>query len=380
MQNDRNDIAEAIRRICADFPDQYWRDLETSGAYPSEFVATLTKLGWLAILIPGEYGGGGKGIAEASVVLEEINRCGASAAACHAQMYVMGTLLRHGSAAQRERYLPLIADGTLRLQAFAVTEPDAGSDTTQISTHARREGNSWILNGQKTFISRVAQSDLMLVLARTSRDPQRRTKGLSVFLIDIAAAGAHLQWNRIPVMFNHHTYSVFFDDLELPADAIIGDEGDGFRYILDGMNAERILIASEAVGDARFFIDRAVRYATERQVFGRALGSNQGVSFPLAQAYAATEAADLARWEAARAFDATLPCGTQANIAKLLASQASTQAAKAMVTTLGGTAFAVETGVERKLREAQLLEVAPVSNNLVLAYLAHNVMKLPRSF
>ena len=295
-------------------------------------------------------------------------------------MYIMGTLLRHGSAEQRARYLPGIATGDLRLQAFAVTEPEAGSDTTKIRTAARRDGTDWILNGQKTFISRVAQSDLMLVLARTGHDPEHRTRGLSVFLVELGAAHGHMHWDRIPVMFNHHTYTVFFDDLRLPGDALIGNEGDGFRYILDGMNAERILVASEAVGDGRFFIDRAASYASTRVTFGRPLASNQGVAFPIAQAYAAVEAADLARWAAAEAFDSGLPCGPQANIAKLLASQASNQAGRAAVTAIGGMAFTVELGVERKLREAQLLEVAPISNNLVLAYLAHNVLKLPRSF
>jgi acyl-CoA dehydrogenase len=377
---ERQDIREAIQRICRDFGDEYWRGLDSAQSYPGEFVAALTGSGWLSILIPEEYGGGGMGIAEASVVLEEINRCGGNAAACHAQMYIMGTLLRHGSAEQRVRYLPGIAAGRARLQAFAITESEAGSDTTQIRTAARRDGTDWVLNGQKTFISRVEQSDLMLVLARTGRDQEHRTRGLSVFLIELAAARERMHWDRIPVMFNHHTYTVFFDEVRLPADALVGQEGDGFRYILDGMNAERILVASEAIGDGRFFVDRAVEYASRRITFGRPLASNQGVAFPLAQAYAGIEAADLARWAAAEAFDAGAPCGTQAGVAKLLASQASNQAGRAAVTAIGGMAFTVEMGVERKLREAQLLEVAPVSNNLVLAYLAHNVLKLPRSF
>lgn len=381
VTEERNAIAEAVGKICADFPDSYWTKLESDGGlYPEEFVAALTAHGWLALLIPEEYGGGGGLLSDASVVLETINRCGGSAAACHAQMYVMGTLLKHGSDEQRARYLPSIASGEVRLQAFAVTEPDAGSDTASIRTSARRDGDSWILSGKKMWISRVENSDLMLVLARTSVDPTKRTRGLSMFLLDLNENRAQMEVQRIPVMFNHHTYAVFFDDVRLPAHALIGHEGDGFRYILDGMNAERILVASEAIGDGRFFLDRAVRYVTDRHVFGRPLGSNQGISFPLAQAYASIEAADLARWAAADAFDRGAPCGTEANIAKLLASQASLMAGRATVTGLGGTAFAVETGVERKLRESQLLEIAPVSNNLVLAYLAHNVMKLPRSF
>jgi acyl-CoA dehydrogenase len=377
---DRREIRDAVRRICRDFGDEYWRTLDATQSYPDEFVAALTNSGWLSILIPEEYGGGGMGIAEASIVLEEINRSGGNAAACHAQMYIMGTLLRHGSAEQRARYLPDIAAGRARLQAFAITESEAGSDTTQIRTAARRDGTGWILSGQKTFISRVEQSDLMLVLARTGRDPEHRTQGLSVFLIELAAARDQMHWDRIPVMFNHHTYTVFFDDVRLPADALVGDAGDGFRYILDGMNAERILVAAEAIGDGRFFLDRSAEYASRRITFGRPLASNQGVAFPLAQAYAAIEAADLVRWAAADAFDTDAPCGPQAGVAKLLASQASSQAGKAAVTAIGGMAFTVEMGVERKLREAQLLEVAPVSNNMVLAYLAHNVLKLPRSF
>ncbi|TDD27932.1 acyl-CoA dehydrogenase [Kribbella turkmenica] len=379
--NDTKDMLRAVQHICGSFPDDYWSRLDADGAYPQEFVDELTRAGWLSILIPEEYGGGGLGMTEASLILEEINKSGANAAACHAQMYVMGTLLRHGSATQRSHWLPKIAAGETRLQAFAVTEPDAGSDTTRISTTARRDGSSWVLSGQKTFISRVEQSDLMLVLARTRPyDAGRRSHGLSVFLVDIAGARGTLHWTKIPLMFNHHSYTVYFDDVRLPEEALVGQQDNGFRYILDGMNAERILVASEAIGDGRYFIGRAAEYASQRETFGKTLASNQGVSFPLAHAYASVEAASLARNQAAEAFDRGESPGSHANIAKLLASEASGEAARAAVRAVGGMAFSVEFGMERKLREAQLLEIAPVSNNLVLSYLAHNVLHLPRSF
>jgi acyl-CoA dehydrogenase len=367
-------IRDSVRAVCQRFPGTYWRQLERSDEYPAEFVAALAELGALSLLIPREYGGSGLGIAEAAIVLEEVHRSGGNANACHAQMYTMGALVRHGSDEQKQRFLPAIAAGQLRLQAFAVTEPDAGSDTTRISTVAERDGDSYVVSGQKVFISRVEFSDLMLLLARTSPD------GLSLFLVDLREAGAAVQATRIPLMFNHHTYHVFIDGLRVPAANLIGTEGQGFRHVIDGWNAERCLLASEAVGDARFFLDRAAVYGAEREVFGRPVGSNQGVAFPLAQAYAQTEAASGIRWRAAALFDAGQPCGTEANMAKLLASQASQAAANAAMATFGGNAFAAEYDIERKFRETKLLEIAPVSNNLVLAYLARHALGLPRSY
>lgn len=382
LTEDQSAIRAAIREVCARFPGEYWRGLEETGAYPKEFVATLTSLGWLSVLIPEAYGGGGLGITEAGIVLEEIHASGGNANACHAQMYTMGALLRHGSEDQKRRYLPALAKGDLRLQAFAVTEPDAGSDSTRISTLARRDGGHYVINGQKVFISRMEQSDLMLLLARTTplADASSRTEGLSLFLVDLREAGDAILTRRIPMMFNHHTYQVFITDLRVPAENLIGAEGHGFREIIDGWNAERCLIASEAVGDGRFFLDRATAYASERQVFGRPIGANQGVQFPLAQAYAQIQAASLMRFRATTLFDSGQPCGAEANTAKLLASQASFQAANAAMLTFGGNGFAAEYDIERKFRETKLLEIAPVNNNLVLAFLAQRVLGLPRSY
>jgi len=375
-------IAGAVADVCADFPGEYWRDLDATGGYPERFVRTLTEQGWLSVLIPEEYGGGGLGITEAGIVLEEIHRSGGNANACHAQMYTMGTLLRHGSPAQKQQYLPDIAAGKLRLQAFAVTEPDAGSDTTRILTKARRDAGGYRVSGRKTYISRVAYSDLLLLLARTTPldEVARATDGLSVFLVDLREAGAAVEVSRIPVMFNHHTYQVAISDLHLPRSSLIGTEGKGFSYIIDGWNAERILVASEAVGDGRFFVEKASVYASSRVVFGRPIGANQGVQFPIAQAYAAIEAAGLMRFKAASMFDQNVSCGAEANMAKLLASAASWQAANAAMIAFGGNGFATEYDIERKFRETKLLEVAPVSNNLILAYLGQRVLGMPKSY
>ncbi len=371
-----------VRDLCRRFPGRYWRGVEERSAYPEEFVRALTEAGWLAALIPAEYGGGGLGVTEASVILEEINRSGANSGACHAQMYIMGTLLRHGSDAQKRRYLPKIASGELRLQAFAVTEPQAGTDTTRIQTFAERRGDRYIVNGQKVWISRVQHSDLMLLLARTAPagEAARKTEGLSVFLVDLREAGAGLAVRPIRNMLNHETNEVFFDHFEIPAENRIGEEGRGFRYILDGMNAERILIAAECVGDGWWFLDQARRYAAERVVFGRPIGQNQGVQFPIARAYANLRAADLMRYEAAELFDAGRPCGGEANLAKLLAADASWEAANVCLQTHGGFGFAAEYDVERKFRETRLYQVAPVSTNLILSYIGEHVLGMPRSF
>jgi acyl-CoA dehydrogenase len=378
---DLREIRLAVRSLCSRFPDEYWRGLEPD-RYPEEFVAALTEQGWLAALIPEEYGGGGLGIGAASVILEEVNASGGNAAACHAQMYTMGTLLRHGSSEQKSRYLPPIAAGQLRLQAFAVTEPTVGSDTTQLKTVARRTDGGYVVDGQKIWTSRAQHSDLMLLLARTTPAEQveRRGDGLSVFLVDMRAAGDALEIRPIRTMINHSTTEVFFNALEIPADALVGEEGEGFRYILDGMNAERILIAAECIGDGRWFVRRASEYASERVVFGRAVGANQGVQFPIAHAHAAVEAADLMRWHAAGLFERGEPCGAEANMAKLLASEASWEAANACLDTHGGFGFAQEYDVERKFRETRLYSIAPVSNNLVLAHIAQHVLGLPRSY
>jgi acyl-CoA dehydrogenase len=375
-------IKDAVCALCSGFPDTYWRELDATGRYPDDFVRALTDAGWLSVLIPEEFGGGGLGMLEAAIVMEEINRSGANSAACHAQMYTMGTLLRHGSEEQKQRFLPEIAAGRLRLQAFAVTEPDAGSDTLRLKSIAVRRGDRYIVNGQKVFTSRVEQSDLMLLLARTTplEDVTERTMGLSVFLVDLKAARGTIEVRPMEMMFNHHTYTVFFDGLELPADNLIGEEGSGFRYIIDGWNAERILVASEAIGDGRWFVERAVQYASEREVFDRKIGSNQGIAFPIAQANADIEAASLVRYQAASLFDQQKPCGPQANSAKLLSSQASWQAANACIAAYGGYGFARDYDIERKFRETKLLEIAPISNNLVLAYIAQRVLGLPRSY
>ena len=378
-------IRTEVRRLCDRYGNAYWRGLEPD-RYPEEFVAELTQQGWLGALIPEDYGGGGLSLAGASVILEEISASGGNPAACHAQMYVMGTLLRHGSAAQKGRYLPRIADGRLRLQAFGVTEPAAGSETTAIRTRAERDGDTWRINGQKIWTSRALHSDLMILLARTDPpgEPPGRTSGLSVFILELRGADGDLvpglTINPIPTMMNHNTTEVFFDDVVIDADALVGTQGMGFSHILDGMNAERILIAAECIGDGRFFLDRASEYARQREVFGRPIGMNQGVQFPLAKAYANLQAADLMRWKAADLFDRGEPCGAEANMAKMLASEASWEAGNAALNTHGGFGFAVEYDIERKLRETRLYQVAPVNNNLVLAFIAQKCLGLPKSY
>ena len=375
-------IREEIRKVCRDFPDAYWREIDAMKAYPEVFVQKLSQLGWLAALIPEEYGGTGLGITEASIILEEINHSGGVATACHAQMYTMGTLLRHGSEEQKQRYLPKIATGELRLQAFGVTEANAGSETTRIQTSATRQGDKYIVNGQKIFISRVLQSDLMLLLARTTPydELKDKTRGLSVFLVDLKTNKDKIEVKPLDLMINHHTNALFLDNVEVPVENLIGEEGMGFRYIIDGWNAERILVAAEAIGDGRWFVERAAKYASERVVFGRPIGSNQGIQFPIAKAYANIEAADLVRYQAATKFDRKEKCGAEANLAKLLASEAAWEAANACLTTHGGYGFAAEYDVERKFRETRLLTVAPVSNNLVLAYLGQHVLGMPKSY
>ena len=377
------DIREGIRNICEQFPNKYWQKLDSERAYPSEFVKALTDSGYLAVLIPEEFGGSGLGLAAATAILEEIHKSAGNAAACHAQMYTMGTILRHGSTKQKSEYLPKISSGELRLQAFGVTEPTSGSDTTRILTKAIREGNHYIINGQKIWTSRAEYSDLMLLLARTSprEEVTKRHNGISVFLIDLRdALEGGLTIQPIPTMINHATTEVFFDDLRVPAENLIGTEGDGFRYILDGMNAERILIAAECVGDARWFIEKASSYARDRIVFGRPIGQNQGIQFPIARAYAATEAADLLVAKAAALFDSNKPCGAEANMAKMLASEASGQAADMCMQTHGGFGFAQEFDIERKFRETRLYQVAPISTNLILSYIAEHILDLPRSY
>ena len=376
-------IRAAVRALCAAFPGEYWRALDRERGYPSEFVKALTEAGFLSALIPEQYGGSGLSLIEAVAILEEIHACGCNGAACHAQMYTMATLLRHGSAAQKTRWLPLIARGELRLQAFAVTEPTSGSDTLALATTARREGGHYVINGQKIWTSRAEHSDLMLLIARTTPRELAKTRshGLSVFLIDMRLAqGAGLGINPIRTMMNHATTEIFFDDLRVPAENLIGEEGEGFRYILSGMNAERILIAAECIGDARWFIERAVAYAKERRVFGRPIGQNQGVQFPIARAYAQMRAAELMVREAATRFTASADCGAEANMAKLLAADASWAAAEMCVQTHGGFGFAEEFDIERKFRETRLYQVAPISTNLILSYLAEHVLDLPRSY
>jgi len=377
------EIRAAVAALCARFPGEYWRRTDRERAYPSEFVTALTEAGFLAALIPEEYGGSGLGLAAAAAILEEIQKSGGNGGACHAQMYTMGTLLRHGSAAQKQRYLPEIASGRLRLQAFGVTEPGAGTDTASIRTTAERRGDTYVVNGQKVWTSRAEHSDLMILLARTGPGGtgKQRTDGLSAFLIDMRAALGHgLTIRPIRTMINHATTEVFFDGLEIPASSLIGEEGRGFRYILDGMNAERILIAAECVGDARWFIAKATSYAKERVVFGRPIGQNQGIQFPIARAYAATEAASLMVDHAIARYQSGQPAGKEANMAKLLAADASWAAADMCLQTHGGFGFAEEYDVERKFREARLYQVAPISTNLILAYLAEHVLGLPRSY
>ena len=377
------DIRDAVRDLCKAFPDEYFRRIEAAQAYPEEFVKALTTSGWLAALIPVQYGGSGLGLAEASVIMEEINRCGGNSAVCHGQMYNMGTLLRHGSEAQKQHYLPQIATGELRLQAMGVTEPTSGTDTTRIRTTAVKKGDRYLINGQKVFISRVRHSDLMILLARTTplAEVDKKSAGMSIFLVDLReATGRGLAVKPIPNMLNQDTNELFFDDLEIPAANLIGREGQGFRYILDGLNAERTLIAAECIGDGYWFVDRAAAYAGRRVVFGRPIGQNQGVQFPLAEAYIEIEAANLMRFEACRLFDAGQPCGAQANMAKYLAAKASWEAANACLQSHGGYGFASEYDVERKFRETRLYQVAPISTNLILAYIAEHVLGLPRSY
>lgn len=380
---DHSDIRDAVAKLCADFPGEYWRKLDREMAYPGEFVAALTQSGFLSALIPEEYGGAGLTLSAAAAIMEEIQRQGCNGAACHAQMYVMGTLLRHGSEAQKRHYLPKIASGELRLQAFGVTEPTSGTDTTALRTTARREGDHYVVNGQKIWTSRAAQSDLMLLLARTTpRDQvQKRTDGLSVFILDMRAAlQAGLTIRPIRTMMNHATTEVFFDNVRVPAQNLIGEEGKGFRYILSGMNAERILIAAECIGDAKWFIEKASSYAKERQVFGRPIGQNQGIQFPIARAYANMRAAELMVREAVRLYEAGANPGAEANMAKLLAADASFEAANACIQTHGGFGFAEEYDIERKFRETRLYQVAPISTNLILSYLAEHVLGMPRSY
>jgi acyl-CoA dehydrogenase len=383
MSDDRHAmIRAAIRDICKTFPASYWRSIDRRQAYPDDFVRALTEAGWLAVLIPETYGGAGLGVTEASLVLEEINRAGGNAAACHAQMYTMGTLLRHGSEAQKQRWLPDVARGALRLQAFAVTEPDAGSETTRIRTLAVRRGDRYVVNGQKVFISRVRHSDLMLLVARTTpyEEVQDKTKGLSVFIVDLREARGAIDVRPLEMMVNHETNELFINDLEVPVDNLIGEEGRGFSYLLDGLNAERILVASESIGRGRWFVEHAAQYASQRIVFGRPTGANQGVQFPIAKAHVAIEAADLMRFTAAGLFDAGKKCGPQANMAKYLASEAAWEAANACVDAHGGYAFAVEYDVERMFRESRISRTAPVNNNLVLAYIGQHVLGMPKSY
>jgi len=374
---------QAIRELCGQFDSKYWQEVDERAGYPDAFIKALTDAGWLAALIPEQYGGGGLNITEASVILEEINRSGANSGACHAQMYIMGTLLRHGSEEQKAQYLPGIASGQLRLQSFAVTEPTTGTDTTKTRTFATRKGDRYIVNGQKVWISRIQHSDLMLLLARTTPLPEvkKKTEGMSIFLVDLRGAQQKGMTVRpIRNMVNHETNEVFFEEFEVPADNLIGQEGMGFRYILDGMNAERILIAAECIGDGYWFIDKARTYANERTVFDRPIGKNQGVQFPIARAYANLRAADLMRFEAATLFDAGKPAGAEANMAKLLAADASWEAANVCLQTFGGFGFAAEYDVERKFRETRLYQVAPISTNLILSFIGEHVLGMPRSF
>ena len=377
------DIRDAVRALCAEFPDAYHREVDSRRAYPEAFVDALTKAGWMAALIPQEYGGSGLGLAEASVIMEEINRCGGNSGACHGQMYNMGTLLRHGSKAQKDHYLPQIASGALRLQSMAVTEPTTGTDTTRIKTTAVKRGDRYVVNGQKVWISRIQHSDLMILLARTTpiAEVKKKTEGMSIFIVDLRdSIGKGLDVRPIPNMVNHETNELFFENLEIPAENLIGEEGQGFKYILDGLNAERTLIAAECIGDGYWFIDRVSKYVGERVVFGRPIGQNQGVQFPIAEAYIEVEAANLMRWKACDLFDAHQPCGAEANMAKYLAAKASWEAANAAIQFHGGFGFACEYDVERKFRETRLYQVAPISTNLILSYVAEHVLGLPRSF
>ncbi|CAN5804263.1 acyl-CoA dehydrogenase family protein [soil metagenome] len=377
------DVRDGVRDLCKQFPDEYFRKVDSKREYPEEFVNALTDAGWLAAMIPQEYGGSGLGLAEASVIMEEINRCGGNAGACHGQMYNMGTLLRHGSDAQKSLYLPKIATGALRLQSMGVTEPSTGTDTTKIKTTAVKKGDRYVVNGQKVWISRVQHSDLMILLARTTplAEVKKKSEGMSIFIVDLhEAVKKGMTIRPIPNMVNHETNELFFEDLEIPEENLIGAEGLGFKYILDGLNAERTLIAAECIGDGRWFIDRVTAYVKDRIVFGRPIGQNQGVQFPIAEAHIEVEAADLMRWQACDLYDAHQPCGAQANMAKYLAAKSSWEAANACLQFHGGFGFADEYDVERKFRETRLYQVAPISTNLILSYVAEHVLGLPRSF
>lgn len=384
--DDYQELREAIRALCRNFDSAYWQKVDTERGYPEAFVDELTRAGWLAAMIPAQYGGSGLGLAEASVIMEEINLSGGNAGACHGQMYNMGTVLRHGSAEQKQKYLPAIASGELRLQSMAVTEPTTGTDTTRLKTTAVKKSDRYVINGQKVWTSRLQHSDLMIVLARTTplAEVKRKADGMSVFLIDLRSIERGVRGGitvrPIPNMVNHETNEVFFDELEIPADNLIGEEGKGFRYILDGLNAERTLIAAECIGDGWWFVDKARRYASERVVFDRPIGKNQAVQFPIAEAYIELEAANLMRFKACGLFDAGKPCGAEANMAKLLAAKASWEAANACLQTHGGFGFACEFDVERKFRETRLYQVAPISTNLVLSYVGEHVLGMPRSF
>jgi acyl-CoA dehydrogenase len=381
--NNHHDIRDAVRALCAEFPDEYFRQVDEKRGYPAEFVDALTKAGWLAALIPQEYGGSGLGLTEASVVMEEINRAGGNAGACHGQMYNMGTLLRHGPKAQKEKYLPKIASGEWRLQSMGVTEPSAGTNTTEIKTTAAKRGDRYVVNGQKVWISRIQHSDWMILLARTTplAEVEKKSSGMSIFMVDLKRAlKSGLSVRPIRNMVNHETNELFFENLEIPEENLIGEEGQGFKYILDGLNAERTLIAAECIGDGYWFIDRVTKYVNERVVFGRPIGQNQGVQFPIADAFIEVEAANLMRWKACELFDRHEPMGTQANMAKYLAAKASWEAANACLQFHGGFGFACEYDVERKFRETRLYQVAPISTNLIYAYVAEHVLGLPRSF
>ena len=383
LTEEQRALKAAVYELCKQYPSAYWQELDAKREYPDALVNDLTKAGYLAVLIPQEYGGAGLGIMEGALILEEINRSGGNAGACHAQMYIMGTLLRHGSEEQKRTYLPKIATGELRLQAFGVTEPNAGSDTTKLQTTAIRKGDKYVVNGQKMFISRVLQSDLMLLLARTTPVGQvkKKTDGLSVFLIDIRPLkGKGLDVRPLRMMMNHSTNALFFDNMEIPASSLVGQEGKGFSYILDGMNAERILVASDSLGDARWFIEKAVAYSSQRVIFGKPIGANQGVQFPIAKAHMAVEAADLMRTKAAKMFDAGIPCGPEANMAKYLGSEAAIDAGNACIDCHGGYGFAEEYDIERKYRESRLYRAAPINNNLVMAYVGEHVLGMPRSY
>jgi acyl-CoA dehydrogenase len=377
------DIRDAVRALCAEFPDEYHRKVDEQRAYPEKFVDALTQAGWLAALVPAEYGGSGLGLAEASVIMEEINRSGGNSGACHGQMYNMGTLLRHGSKAQKELYLPQIASGSLRLQSMGVTEPTTGTDTTKIKTTAVKKGDRYVINGQKVWISRVQHSDWMILLARTTplAEVKKKSEGMSIFMVDLRLAEkTGMTVRPIPNMVNHETNELFFENLEIPEENLIGEEGQGFKYILDGLNAERTLIAAECIGDGYWFIDRVTKYVKDRVVFGRPIGQNQGVQFPIADAYIELEAANLMRFKACELFDAHLPCGAEANMSKYLAAKASWEAANVCIQYHGGFGFACEYDVERKFRETRLYQVAPISTNLIYSYVAEHILGLPRSF